>query len=63
MILLEKMKTFTELFNAILTADKDTSRMAAREVRKLVYSSGEGEKYECIEGLRQGKALTQDQFI
>lgn len=48
MILLENMKTFTELFNTILNADKETSRKAAREVRKLVYGSGESEKYERI---------------
>ena len=48
MILLENMKTFTELFNTILTADEETSRQAAREVRKLVYSSGENEKYKCV---------------
>lgn len=45
-----KMKTFTELFNTILTADKDRSRQAAREVRKLVYSSSAAnkDKYEDI---------------
>ena len=48
MLLLKNMKTFTELFNTILTADEETSRQAAREVRKLVYSSGENEKYKCI---------------
>jgi len=42
------MKTFTELFNTILTTDKDAGRQAAREVRKLVYSSGESKKYERI---------------
>ena len=42
------MKTFTELFNTILTADEETSCQAAREVRKLVYSSGENEKYKCV---------------
>jgi len=42
------MKTFTELFNIILTADEENSRQAAREVRKLVYDSGESEKYERI---------------
>jgi hypothetical protein len=30
------MKTFFELFNTILTADKDTSRKASREVRRLL---------------------------
>jgi len=33
------MKTFRELFNTILTADSNQSRLAAREVRKLLYSS------------------------
>jgi hypothetical protein len=33
------MKSFKELFNTILTADKDESRKASREVRKLLYSS------------------------
>lgn len=33
------MKTFSELFSAILIADKNTSRKAAREVRKLVYQT------------------------
>lgn len=37
------MKTFSELFNAILIADKNTSRKAAREVRKLVYQSHNGQ--------------------
>jgi hypothetical protein len=42
------MKTFTELFNTILTADEETSHKATREVRKLVYSSGGSKKYERI---------------
>ncbi len=42
------MKTFTELFDTILTADRDASRQAAREVRKLVYSSGEADGYTLI---------------
>lgn len=42
------MKTFTELFKIILTADKDTSRKAAREIRKLLYSSSAGNKYKSI---------------
>jgi len=41
-------KTFTELFKVILTGDKDDSRKAAREVRKLLYSSHNGEKYDDI---------------
>ena len=48
MILLENMKTFIELFNTILTADEETSRQAAREIRKLVYSSRDGGKYKDI---------------
>lgn len=32
-------KTFTELFNVILTGNKDDSKKAAREVRKFLYSS------------------------
>ncbi len=42
------MKTFAELFDTILTADKDSSRKAAREIRKLVYSSRDGGKYKDI---------------
>lgn len=33
------MKTFSESFKSILTGDMATSRAAAREIRKLVYSS------------------------
>ena len=33
------MKTFISIFNTILTADKDESRKAAREVRKFLYGS------------------------
>lgn len=33
-------KTFSELFDVILNAEKDASRKAAREVRKLLYHSG-----------------------
>jgi len=41
-------KTFTELFEIILTGDKDDSRKAAREVRKLLHSSHNGGKYDDI---------------
>ena len=41
-------KTFVELFNIILTENKDASRKVAREVRKLLYSSRDGGKYETI---------------
>ena len=40
--------TFAELFKTILTADKDASRKAAREVRKKVYAADEANKYEMI---------------
>ena len=33
------MTTFIKIFDTILTADKDTSRKAAREVRKFLYRS------------------------
>lgn len=41
-------KTFPELFNIILTGNKDDSRTAARKVRKLLYSSRDGGKYDEI---------------
>jgi len=42
------MKTFIELFNVILIANKDDSRHAAREIRKLIYSPHDGGKYKDI---------------
>ena len=39
---------FTKLFNTILTAKKDDSRKAAREVRKFLYSSHSDGKYDDI---------------
>ena len=43
------MKTFIELFSIILTGNKDDSRKAAREVRKLLYNnSRDGGKYDDI---------------
>ena len=45
------MKTFTELFKTILTAGKKSSRKAAREVRKAVYSSGERDEYKVIKSV------------
>lgn len=41
-------KTFSELFDIILTGNKDDSRKAAREVRKLLYNSHDGGKYNDI---------------
>lgn len=43
---MKNMKTFTELFNAILTVDEEISRRAAREVRKFLYSRKSGGKNE-----------------
>ena len=40
--------TFTELFKIILTFDKDRSRKAAREIRKLLYNSRDGGEYKDI---------------
>ncbi|MBI5254224.1 hypothetical protein HY932_00345 [Candidatus Falkowbacteria bacterium] len=42
------MTTFRELFNVILTADKEVSRKAAREVRKFLYSVKDAGQYEDI---------------
>jgi hypothetical protein len=42
------MTTFSELFNVILTADKELSRKAARQVRKLLYSSHRQGQYKKI---------------
>ncbi|MEA1925952.1 MAG: hypothetical protein U9M90_01755 [Patescibacteria group bacterium] len=42
------MKTFNEYFKIILTENKDDSRKAAREVRKLLYSSHDGGQYKKI---------------
>ncbi len=45
-----KIKTFLELFEVILTGNKDDSRKAAREVRKLLYSSRSGQ-YDDIKSI------------
>lgn len=44
-------KTFVELFDAILTGNKDDSRKAARGVRKLLYSSHAGGEYDDIKAI------------
>lgn len=41
-------KTFTELFDIILTGNKDDSRQSARGVRKLLHRSSDGGKYDDI---------------
>src|SRR3989344_1115490 len=46
------MNTFTECFKTILTGEKDESRKAARQVRKLLYSSShDRSKYDDIRPL------------
>lgn len=45
------MKTFSEIFKIILTAEKNESRKAAREVRKAVYGAGDRGKYSIIKSL------------
>ncbi|MFH0853960.1 MAG: hypothetical protein V1891_00485 [bacterium] len=42
------MKTFTELFDIILAGDKDDSRKAARDARKLLYGSSDGGDFKMI---------------
>ena len=42
------MNTLSETFKVILTADKESSRKAAREVRKLVYGSSSNDRYKEI---------------
>lgn len=45
-------KTFIQLFDIILTANKDDSRKAARAVRKLLYSS-HGDQYDDIKSITE----------
>lgn len=40
--------TFQECFNIILAGDQEASRKAARQVRKLVYGSGERESFKLL---------------
>ena len=46
------MNTLKECFDTILRGNEDDSRLAARRVRKLLYSSqGGGDKYNNIKNL------------
>ncbi|MFH1170299.1 MAG: hypothetical protein V1704_01945 [Candidatus Vogelbacteria bacterium] len=46
------MDTLKECFKIILTGDREVSRLAAREVRKLVYSSRSGrDEFDDIKNL------------
>ncbi|KKQ79437.1 MAG: hypothetical protein UT03_C0055G0009, partial [Candidatus Moranbacteria bacterium GW2011_GWD2_38_7] len=47
------MKSFHELFKTILSGDRESSRLAAREVRKLLHSSHAG-KYDEIKSIING---------
>ncbi len=49
---IEDIKTIKECFDVILSCDKEESRLAARRVRKLLYSSqGERDKYQDIKNI------------
>jgi hypothetical protein len=48
----EDIKTIKECFDVVLSGDKKESRLAARRVRKLLYSSqGERDKYQDIKNI------------
>lgn len=47
------MATFLECFDIILTGDKQASQKAARQVRKLVYGSGERESFKLIASIME----------
>ena len=47
----KSIKTFPELFNIILTGNKENSRKAARGVRKLLYGSSTGGNYDDIKSI------------
>ncbi len=49
---IEDIKTIKECFDVILSGEKNESRLAARRVRKLLYSSqGERDKYQDIKNI------------
>lgn len=51
------MNTIKECFDTILRGDKNNSRLAARRVRKLLYSSrGDRDKYDVLKGIINGSA-------
>lgn len=57
--------TFFECFKIILIGDKDASRLAARQVRKLLYGSKEGDKFKLIASIvenapKEYKKITED---
>lgn len=55
------MKTFIELFSIILIGDKEASRQAAREVRKLVYSSSD--QYKDIKSIIENAPAEYQKII
>ncbi|MCK5510728.1 hypothetical protein KAI65_04285 [Candidatus Parcubacteria bacterium] len=56
-------KTFPEFFNIILTGNKEDSRKAAREVRKLLYSSRFGGKYSDIKLLIKNAPIEYENIV
>jgi hypothetical protein len=52
------MNTIKDCFEIILRGDEDNSRLAARLVRKLLYGSGTGGKYEDIQNLIKAAPAT-----
>jgi len=56
-------KTFIELFDIILTAKKDNSRKAAREVRKLLYSSSGSDGRKKFNEIKEIIENAPDEYI
>ncbi len=50
--------TFPELFEIILTGDKESSRQAARQVRKLVYSASTNKDYKDLDEIVENAPKT-----
>lgn len=56
-------KTFSGLFNDILTGNKENSRKAAREVRKLLYGCKNREEFEKIEKIIEDAPNKYDNIL
>ncbi len=57
------MKTFIECFNIILSGDREASRKAAREVRKILYSSHGGGKFEVISSIIENAPKEYEKIV
>ena len=57
------MNTIKECFEVILGGNKDESRLAARRVRKLAYSSGVNDKYEDISNSVKSASLEYNKIF